>query len=161
MIRKTYIALLFAAAVTLTALGLAGLWAEVEHAGLITPRHWARVRVDGGSLRVVYARAADRPRPRWGVTLLRGSLGALSLRTGGNARWWWWAASVPVWLVVTSLFAYPAGAYVCGPIRRRRRLRHNLCLTCGYNLTGNMTGRCPECGKAIPNWHPGCRARIV
>ena len=30
---------------------------------------------------------------------------------------------------------------------RRRRLA-GLCLTCGYNLTGNLSGRCPECGTA-------------
>lgn len=23
------------------------------------------------------------------------------------------------------------------------------CLTCGYNLTGNISGRCPECGTPI------------
>jgi hypothetical protein len=24
------------------------------------------------------------------------------------------------------------------------------CLTCGYDLTGNVSGRCPECGAAVP-----------
>jgi len=33
--------------------------------------------------------------------------------------------------------------------RRRFRLTHGLCLTCGYNLTGNVSGRCPECGERI------------
>ena len=23
------------------------------------------------------------------------------------------------------------------------------CLTCGYNLTGNVSGRCPECGEPV------------
>jgi len=31
----------------------------------------------------------------------------------------------------------------CRTARRRRR---GLCLHCGYNLTGNVSGRCPECG---------------
>ncbi len=35
---------------------------------------------------------------------------------------------------------------VLGPIRRRRRRRRGECLSCGYSLTGNVTGRCPECG---------------
>jgi hypothetical protein len=31
---------------------------------------------------------------------------------------------------------------------RRRRL--GPCLRCGYDLTGNSSGRCPECGSAVP-----------
>jgi len=35
------------------------------------------------------------------------------------------------------------------PLRQRDE---NACLTCGYNLTGNTSGICPECGNAIvPN----------
>jgi hypothetical protein len=37
--------------------------------------------------------------------------------------------------------------------RRTRRVRlaalHNSCLACGYNLTGNVSGVCPECGTAV------------
>jgi hypothetical protein len=32
---------------------------------------------------------------------------------------------------------------------RSRRMKENLCLTCGYNLTGNLSGTCPECGTQI------------
>jgi hypothetical protein len=32
--------------------------------------------------------------------------------------------------------------------QRRRRIL-NLCPTCSYNLTGNVSGVCPECGTAI------------
>jgi hypothetical protein len=36
--------------------------------------------------------------------------------------------------------------------RRARRRRHkNGCPTCSYNLTGNTSGVCPECGKSIPS----------
>jgi len=34
-------------------------------------------------------------------------------------------------------------------LSRRERITGN-CLSCGYNLTGNVSGRCPECGVAIP-----------
>jgi len=34
-------------------------------------------------------------------------------------------------------------------MRKRKRRRYNLCLHCGYNLTGNTSGVCPECGKRI------------
>ena len=30
-----------------------------------------------------------------------------------------------------------------------QRLREGLCLKCGYDLTGNESGVCPECGTAI------------
>ncbi len=32
-------------------------------------------------------------------------------------------------------------------LKKRRRLRLGHCSSCGYSLTGNMTGRCPECGS--------------
>jgi hypothetical protein len=35
----------------------------------------------------------------------------------------------------------------CRTARRRRR---GLCLHCGYDLTGNVSGRCPECGTPCP-----------
>ena len=30
--------------------------------------------------------------------------------------------------------------------RDRRRIPPNHCQRCSYNLTGNVSGRCPECG---------------
>src|SRR5436309_2931338 len=33
--------------------------------------------------------------------------------------------------------------------RQRRRAGRGECLGCGYDLTGNASGRCPECGAAI------------
>lgn len=35
-----------------------------------------------------------------------------------------------------------------------RRLSPNLCRQCGYDLTGNVSGRCPECGTMIPRVVP-------
>ena len=32
---------------------------------------------------------------------------------------------------------------------RRVKARQNLCPTCSYNLTGNTSGVCPECGRAV------------
>ena len=37
--------------------------------------------------------------------------------------------------------------------RRRYRRLHGLCEGCGYNLTGNTSGACPECGSAISRAH--------
>ena len=34
-------------------------------------------------------------------------------------------------------------------LRRRRRRKRGLCLSCGYNLTGNTSGVCPECAAKV------------
>ena len=37
---------------------------------------------------------------------------------------------------------------------RRRRRRGRLCRHCGYNLRGNVSGACPECGAACTGDSP-------
>jgi hypothetical protein len=32
---------------------------------------------------------------------------------------------------------------------RDRRFPHGFCQACGYDLTGNVSGRCPECGEPV------------
>ena len=32
---------------------------------------------------------------------------------------------------------------------KRRKLGPNACPSCGYDLTGNESGECPECGKSV------------
>ena len=54
----------------------------------------------------------------------------------------------PHWLLVCLFGIYPTVAFIRGPLRRRLRLKRGLCLNCGYNLTGNTSGICPECGTA-------------
>ena len=56
---------------------------------------------------------------------------------------------LPRWprALVTSIIFYGAILWIWIPImRRKRRLRHNLCLECGYDLRGNLAAGCPECG---------------
>ena len=48
--------------------------------------------------------------------------------------------------VAVLLFVYPCTAFARGPLRRWRRRRMGWCLKCGYDLTGNESGTCPECG---------------
>ena len=47
------------------------------------------------------------------------------------ARFWWWSRQTDRRLS-----------------RRRKRLARGLCPGCGYDLTGNLSGVCPECGEA-------------
>jgi len=59
-----------------------------------------------------------------------------------------YAVFSPPWFIVGLLGGYPVFAFARGLIRRRRRRRerHRLCLKCDYDLTGNVSGVCPECG---------------
>ncbi|MDB5299671.1 MAG: hypothetical protein JWO87_1334 [Phycisphaerales bacterium] len=58
---------------------------------------------------------------------------------------------LPLWSVTVATAPLPIAWYV----RYRRRLkraagaRHGLCRSCGYDLTSNVSGICPECGIAV------------
>ena len=57
--------------------------------------------------------------------------------------------SLRLWVFVVSSFLYPTVAFIRGPYRRYRRRKKGLCLKCGYDLTANTSGICPECGERI------------
>lgn len=62
-----------------------------------------------------------------------------------------WYASKNFYLLVIALWPLVA-ALVAGNVfwywrDWRRRVRPGHCAKCGYNLTGNISGRCPECGQ--------------
>ena len=62
-------------------------------------------------------------------------------------------------LLVAFLFgACAAGPLLRGPVRRWHRARRGLCVRCGYDLTGNISGVCPECGTRIPGVLPSSQA---
>jgi hypothetical protein len=54
--------------------------------------------------------------------------------------------AMPHWALCAALLGYPALAFIRGPVRRYRRRCKGLCVRCGYDLTGNVSGICPECG---------------
>lgn len=56
---------------------------------------------------------------------------------------------LPLWFCVLMTGWYPLFLVVRGPLRRRRRARRGWCIKCGYDLTGNESGVCPECGKSV------------
>lgn len=53
---------------------------------------------------------------------------------------------VPVWTMMTPFGVLLGLSYWTE--RRQRRL--SVCSACGYDLTGNVSGICPECGTPIP-----------
>ena len=55
-----------------------------------------------------------------------------------------WVVAMPLWLIL-AVAAAPA-AYLW---RRHRRYPKSHCQSCGYDLTGNTSGVCPECGERI------------
>ena len=63
---------------------------------------------------------------------------------GASYSWPMIAIAVPHWLTIVL-----ALAWMVIPSRRKTgEGRH--CAECGYNLTGNESGKCPECGATMP-----------
>lgn len=58
-------------------------------------------------------------------------------------------AAIPFSYITVTLALYPAGAFFLGPARRWRRRRQGRCSNCAYDLTGNESGFCPECGTEL------------
>ena len=53
--------------------------------------------------------------------------------------------------IPTTWFVILPGAVTILLFWRTRRLPAGLCQSCGYDLTGNTTGICPECGTPCPD----------
>lgn len=64
--------------------------------------------------------------------------------------------TLPIWLLLIIFVAYPMlWLTTHGPLRRYRRRRRNQCVKCGYDLTGNVSGVCPECGHRTSPYRRG------
>lgn len=61
----------------------------------------------------------------------------------------------PGWFIVFPLHVFlvvllPIVLYPMLPfVNKRQRRKHGLCVMCAYDLTGNESGTCPECGTEI------------
>ena len=59
----------------------------------------------------------------------------------------------PLWSPLVLFGVYPSivgTRFAWRRVRRHRRRRKGWCLGCGYDLQGNVSGVCPECGSAMP-----------
>jgi hypothetical protein len=62
-------------------------------------------------------------------------------------RGWGVEWTTPYWFVLL-VCTLPAGARILSLLHARRKHRgKGLCRSCGYDLTGNVSGTCPECGS--------------
>ena len=52
-----------------------------------------------------------------------------------------------IWLI--GAFAIPPATRLLNMTRRWRRAKAGVCTRCSYDLTGNVSGVCPECGTAV------------
>lgn len=73
--------------------------------------------------------------------------------TPGIKSVWRVYGSFPFALICTigflSFIAYPFIVFRQGPLRRYKRYRNGRCTKCGYDLTGNSSGICSECGSPV------------
>lgn len=72
-----------------------------------------------------------------GEQVMRWRLPGIRHEASGNVDMW-----LPVWTVAVALFALSA---ILLFVTRRSR-GSTQCSRCGYDLTGNTSGTCPECG---------------
>lgn len=114
--------------------------------------HYGISRVGSDIVELLYGRQSDDP----GVIADRGVLGfryrvSLGGRVpGGLPYMTWsfprsWKVRVPLWSLAVLTAALPAER-LWRHGSRRRAIRRGLCPHCRYNLTGNVSGVCPECG---------------
>jgi len=66
----------------------------------------------------------------------------------------WWCLYVSMWVpfltfaLLPAIAARPLFRYARSLIRQWLFRAEGMCIKCGYNLTGNISGICPECGTA-------------
>ena len=76
----------------------------------------------------------------------KASLWLSSTRNGPFRTTW---IVFPFWLPTAMLTFVGSVPIFRGPVRRFWRKARGRCEPCGYDLTGNRSGRCPECGTRV------------
>ncbi len=116
------------------------------------------LRIDSGVLIVQYFAddAGKGPQREWRFTCQRSVDQFTKAPAPVRWSWWLWFKKVDLWgmmMVLIPLWhpflliALPTGWLFWSDHRRRNRGGAGCCEKCGYALTGNTTGRCPECGE--------------
>ena len=113
-------------------LGTLIVWTEVLRPPSDSP-YWDRL-------------ALDRARTDWLRTQRSKDIGwtGFAVRSTGVAHQLL-MVSMPYWFLAVLTASLPAVSLL-----HKRRLHFQVCPICSYNLTGNTSGVCPECGTAVP-----------
>ncbi|MFQ5493998.1 MAG: hypothetical protein ACE5EX_01325 [Phycisphaerae bacterium] len=176
MMRKAGVAVLAVGAIAAGALWTASMLCDLD-VSVIGDHRAIRARCFFGQADITFLRDEARNNPRLGVrnrTLLAMAMmmssDSLEYRlTRQTATFFvrrrherfasYVIVGFPLWLPFTLFMAYPTIVFVGGRLgRRRRRRERGLCVRCTYNLTGNTSGICPECGTAIEPPNTGGQA---
>ena len=177
MIRKVIIVVLSLAAIATLGLGIVSYWTEVRFSTTLVGKPTFGLafgfssQVSHSFLLAsswIHEGAQARRYRRYGnwelaiATDSRPGWNCLEYSTSAGGSYPGWAPNRPPgtaksvhclltwWLAFILLSAYPVAAFVRGPLRqwhRRRRREKGLCVECGYDLTANVSGVCPECGQ--------------
>ena len=66
------------------------------------------------------------------------------------------SVAIPLWIVFIASGGLAGGLWLTGRhSSAAMRIRTGHCVHCGYNLTGNVSGVCPECGTAVASSKAG------
>jgi hypothetical protein len=138
MTRRIVVTVLSVGAVAVLGLGIVSFWVDLP--GYYTEDFALHMYLADGGLHVVWNTVHTaftislgvREWP-WGYHVNSGGIHFLFL---------------PFWMPFLVLAAYPAFVLI-GWLRRSRDPKEGHCRKCGYDLTGNVSGVCPECGKRI------------
>lgn len=100
----------------------------------------------------------------YGTRVVQPSANVARQRVSGSIREWSWIVwewpyvrfkddavwlVIPIWAIVATCALADVVVVVYGLYRRRAARRRPDC-ACGYKLTGNVSGTCPECGAEVP-----------
>ncbi len=163
MIRKAVIVTLTLTAVGTGALGLIHYTDPSGHIDFRPPagpsnRGWENpfwIRLERGKFFLGHSHYVGPPATPWSRRVTEElpfgyNFNLRPMRSADSSAVYCWFVLVwaPAWTVPMFFAAYPIIALIRGPLRRWRRHRKGLCLKCGYDLEGNVSGVCPECGRA-------------
>lgn len=71
---------------------------------------------------------------------------------GTYAQWWGfgWSAILGLNSFFVAALSHWVTCFFLGDVRKSGSTEHaGLCFHCDYDLTGNVSGRCPECGASV------------